>query len=186
MAQRELYTVAQAAQMLNLSKAALRAYASKEVYRRYLSTEATPDPGRERRFTVDDLKLFAFIANRTRLGESHDTVAQDLGAGRLAEFEWTPTEPTISVEGSESQQAALVPLEQLRALQAILADTRQRESETKEESQAQIQQAKQENEKLQEEIRRLERELGAKQGELSAHKEMRRKPPRWWVALFGE
>src|SRR5688572_19831682 len=109
MAQRDIYTVAQAAQMLNLSKAALRAYASKEVYKRYLSTEATPDPGLERKFTADDLKLFAFIAARTRLGESHDAVAQRLGAGGLDEFEWTPTEPAQPVEGTESQQAALVP-----------------------------------------------------------------------------
>lgn len=175
MAQQHIYTVAQASQVLSLSKATLRAYASKEMYRRYLSTEATPSPGLERKFTSDDLKLFAFIAATTKLGESHESVAQRLAAGELSDFDWTPPEPQIAVEPGETSTGQLVPLEQVRALQALLADARQRESETTERAQAQLTEA-------QESIRRLERELGQAQGALEVYK---RRRPKWWSTLFG-
>lgn len=176
MTQQDIYTVAQAAQALNLSKAALRAYASKELYKRYLSTEATPEPGYERKFTADDLRLFAFIAARTKLGESHEDVAQLLGANALLEFDWTPPELQQPAEPSEAQTGQLVPLEQVRALQALLADARQRESETRDQAQTQIQ-------LLQDEVRALTRELGTAQGELAA---VRRRRPQWWIRMFGE
>src|SRR5262249_54185612 len=148
----------------------LRAYASKEAYQPLLSTEATPDPGKERKFTVDDLKLFAFIAARTRLGESHSDVAERIAADELVTFDWTPTAPPRPTEGAESQQAALVPLEQLRAMQALLADSRQREVETKQQAQAQIEGLQAEIRQEREKIEQLQRELGEAKGELTAMK----------------
>lgn len=176
MAQQGIYTVAQAAKALNLSKATLRAYASKDLYKRYLSTEATPAPGLERKFTAGDLKLFAFIAAITKLGESHESVAQRLATGELDDFDWSLPEPQIASEQAEGATGQLVPLEQVRALQALLADARQRETESKEQAQAQLAEA-------QETIRRLERELGQAQGALEVYK---RRRPKWLTALFGE
>lgn len=172
MARPELFTVAQTAQALGLSKAAIRAYASKEVYRRHLSTEATPGQGQERKFTSDDLKLFAFILARTRLGETHEAVAGSLAQGELDAFDWKPIEPTSHVDAAESVGSQLVPYERLQAAQAIIVDARQRE----EVAQAKI-------DALQTEVARLQNELGRAQGERDA---LRRRRPHWWVRLFGE
>jgi DNA-binding transcriptional MerR regulator len=156
MAQQDLYTVAQAAQVLNLSKPALRGYASKEGYRRWLSTEATPSPGMERRFTADDLRLFAFIISRTKLGESHDTVAARIAEGELDTFQWTPPEPTITIEPDESVSAQLVPYERLQVAQALMTDARQREEQAQAQIQALQEQARQDRDLLHQKIEELQ------------------------------
>jgi DNA-binding transcriptional MerR regulator len=176
MALPELYTVTQASKLVGASRASIRAYTLRPEYQRYLSTEATPQPGQERQFTRDDLKLLRFIFARTSQGETHEAIAARLNAGGLGEFEWSPPEPQQPAEHEEASTGMLVPVEQVRALQAILADARQRELETKEQSHAQLQ-------ALQEEVRQLTRELGEAQGELNAR---RRRRPTWWIRLFGE
>lgn len=175
MASSELYTVTQASKLVGASRASIRAYTLRPEYQRYLSTEATPQAGQERQFTRDDLKLLRFIFTRTSQGETHEAITTRLNAGELGGFDWTPPEPQQASDHEEAT-TALVPIEQVRALQAILADARQRELETKEQAQAQIQ-------ALQDEVRQLTRELGQAQGELNAG---RRRRPAWWVRLFGE
>ena len=176
MPQQNLYTVTQAARLVGASKATIRGYTLRTEYQSYFSTEATPQPGQERQFTSDDLKLLRFIFARTSQGESHDAIAARLKDKELSQFDWTPIEPPRPEEQAEAATAAMVPFEQVRAVQALLADARQREAEAKEQAQTQIQ-------TLQDEVRRLTLELGQAQGELSA---TRRRRPAWWVRIFGE
>src|SRR4051794_28396018 len=122
MALSELYTVTQASKLVGASRASIRAYTLRPEYQRYLSTEATPQAGQERQFTRDDLKLLRFIFARTSHGETHEAIGARLSAGELGEFDWSPPEPQQAAEHEEAATGTLVPLEQARALQALLAD----------------------------------------------------------------
>jgi DNA-binding transcriptional MerR regulator len=53
------YSTKRAAELTGASRQALRVYTAR--YSRYMSTEATPEHGGERRFTEADLKLMAYI-----------------------------------------------------------------------------------------------------------------------------
>lgn len=196
----ELYTVTRAAEVIGISKGAIRAYTLRPEYQRYLSTEATPEAGKERKFTRDDLRLLKFIFEHTNVGETHKAIVEHLSAGKLDDFDWSPPEPQQAVESGEASTTALVPIEQLRAIQAILADTRQREGEAREQAQAQIQALQEEMRQERKKVEELQRELGQAQGALEAYKDAhdsqrereelaivakRRRPPRWWVTLFG-
>jgi hypothetical protein len=122
------------------------------------------------------LKLLRFIYARTSLGEPHDAIIARVTSGELSSFDWSLPEPQTDIESDEATTGQLVPLEQVRAVQALLADARQRETEAKEQAQAQLQ-------SLQDEVRRLTLELGQAQGELTA---VRRRRPLWWSRIFGE
>lgn len=172
MAKIDLYSVNQAAKLIGISKVSIRAYTAKEEYQRHLSTEATPAPGKERRFTPDDLRLFRFVANHTSQGETHEQITERLTAGELSDFKWTPPDLTEPSEQNQAQETQLVPYERLQAAHALLADARQREENIAD----QLREA-------QEKIERLTLELGQAQGERDA---MRRRRPAWWVRLFGE
>lgn len=169
------YTTKQASDISGASRQVIRVYTTR--YARYLSTEATPQPGMDRRFTADDLKLLAFIYQRTSAGETHDQVLERLQAGELEQFAWVPPEPAPTPEqqsADESASSALVPLERLHAAHALLQDAQRRESAAADQVAA-----------LQAEVQRLSLELGKAQGEAAALKESRYKAPAWWRALFG-
>jgi DNA-binding transcriptional MerR regulator len=156
------YTPAEAAAATGASRAAIRTYTQR--YARSFSTEATPEEGRARRFTAADLKLIAFIRDKT--------------TGELERFAWEPplsTGEQALTEGGE--HAALVPSAQLQAIQALLTDAQRREQ------QAQERLATREQE-LHARINDLTRQLGEVQGEFKAYKAHRRRPT-WLVWLFG-
>ena len=166
------YTTKEAAELTGASRQSIRAYTP--IYARYLSTEATPEPGKARRFTVSDLKLLAYVRHCTSAeGLTHDQVQESLAAGELEAFDWQPPEEP-ETEPQPETTGALVPIEQVRAMQALLADAQRRESDL----------ADRERELL-DKIEGLERELGQAQGELAGFKAGQRKPPGWWRALFG-
>lgn len=179
------YTTKDASELTRASKQAIRVYTQK--YARYMSTEATPDAGAERRFTEADLKLLAYIYQQTnRSGNTHDKVLAQLAAGELDAYEWeVPIEPTGAPMDAESHSTALVPVERLVAIQALLQaerEERQRAMEREDELQEKLDRVQGE---LNGRINQLERELGKTAGELSAVRSQRRKPPVWWVRLFG-
>jgi DNA-binding transcriptional MerR regulator len=170
---KDYYSTKDASALTGASRQVIRVYTDR--YARYLSTEATPGPGKERRFTVADLKLIAYVYQQTgNEGQTHDQVEQQLAAGALDTFAWEPPEPTSGASQTpESATSPLVPAERLQAALALLQDAQRRETDQAH----QVQQ-------LSTEIARLQNELGKAQGALDAYKSMRRRP-KWWSMLFG-
>ena len=174
---RATYSTKEASDITGASTATIRVYTT--AYARYLSTEATPDPGKQRRFTSADLKLIAFAY---QLGEresaTREQVLERLAAGDLDQFAWQPpAEPESAAHGAaaaESASSALVPIERLQATQALMLDAQRRE----ELAAAQVA-------TLQAEVQRLTLELGKAQGEAATLKGSRYTAPRWWRAVFG-
>ena len=170
------YSTKEAAELIGASKQILRAYTG--TYARYLSTEATPEPGGVRKFTEADVRLLAFVYQKTT-GENltHEQVLELLAADALEQFTWQPEQPEPE-SASESQQGAeagmLVPLAHYRAAEVLLRDAQRREADALEREQA-----------MQERLNQLERELGQAQGELRATLANQRKAPAWWLWLFG-
>ena len=190
-----LYTVAEAQRLTGISKPAMRAYAGRAEYRRYLSTFATPQkPGEERQFTESDLKLFAFIFRRTKIGETHEKVAERLAAGDLEQFTWAPLEsPSEPQEEPTAGSTALVPVESLRLAQALATEAQRREQESKKEAERRVQEAQARADALQAEVQRLTGELGRAEGKLEVYEQQAqqaqpvpRKRPKWLISLFGE
>lgn len=171
---KDYYTTKEASELTGASKQIIRTYT--ERYARFLSTEATPDPGKPRRFTASDLKLMAYVYQQTAAGNmTHDQVLESLNGGSLERFDWELPRPSPkeSEETTQSAPNALIPAERLQAAQALLMDAQRREQGAQDALQ-----------NAQERIAQLERELGKAQGELSAYKSLKRRPT-WLVWLFG-
>lgn len=164
------YTPKAASKATGASESALRTYTA--TYARYLSTEATGNP---RKFTEADLKLIAFVMDRTKnRALTHEKVREALDSGELDQFEWEPPDTAQPEPEPGQETTALVPMAQLRAAQALFQEAQRREQETRDE-----------NKGLQAEINRLQNELGKAQGELTAMRSQKRRPPKWWTTLFG-
>ena len=177
-----LYQPAQVVKMTGVSLAGIRNYCTR--YGAFLSPGATPPKGQPRLFTAQDVRLIAFIRDRTAGGLNHDQIDQALQGGELEEFtDWQIGE----LEGEEQPQETageaapgagggeLVASTQLAALEAVLNDYRRREDTL----QARIDQAREREERLQGQLQQLQRELGEAQGELK-----NLKGRRWWERLF--
>lgn len=145
----DLYSPKQVSDILDVSASAIRIYTDR--YADKLSTEATTPP---RKFRPDDLKALAFVTHSTSQGKTHDEVLTTWDE-EFPGFEW---EPPIE---QEADAGAMVPIAEVYAMRAMLQDAQRRELEAKQEAQAQADQ-------LREEIRRLERDLGKAEGELTA------------------
>lgn len=174
---RDYYSTKATSQLTGASRPIIRTYTTR--YARFFSTEATPEAGTERRFTAADLKVIAYIYQRTSAGATHEQVLESLAAGELDQFAWLPPEePPSAVPGSQSAESApggaLVPVERLQATQALMLDAQRREEQALEQVAT-----------LQAEVQRLSIELGKAQGEAATLKSSRYTAPRWWRALFG-
>lgn len=168
------YTTKEASELTGASKQAIRVYTTR--YARYMSTEATPDAGTERRFTEADLKLMAYIYQQTQRGNrTHNQVLASLEEGALDAYDWEPptTAQHATIDGG-SIGTALVPIERLVATQALLQAEREERQRLIDREQ-----------ELSERLENVRQQLGEAQGELKALKSQRRKPPAWWVRLFG-
>ena len=171
---RATYSTKEASDITGASTATIRTYTT--AYARYLSTEATPDPGKQRRFTAADLKLIAFAYQLgEREGATREQVLDRLAAGELDTYAWQPPEePTSAAQSAVAPDSALVPYERLQAAQVLLQDTQRREEQALEQVAT-----------LQSEVQRLSQELGRAQGEAATLKSSRYTAPRWWRAIFG-
>ena len=169
----DAYTTKAASEATGISRPALRLYTG--VYSRYLSLDATPEPGKARAFTEADLRTLAFVYRHTSAQESHEAVKRRLDAGELASFDWQPPdEAQTATEAQEPTSTALVPLERLQASITLLQEAQRREQEAQAKAQA-----------LEEENRRLERALGTAHGALEAMRAARYVPPAWLRWLIG-
>jgi len=172
------YSTKEASGITGASTPVIRAYTG--VYARYFSTDATPEPGKPRRFTRADLKLIAYVYQKgEREGYTREQVLEQLAAGELDRFAWqAPEEPPSATGSAESAESAtsnaLVPFERLQAAHALMHDAQRREQMATEQVAA-----------LQAEVQRLSLELGKAQGEAAALKTNRYQAPRWWRAIFG-
>jgi DNA-binding transcriptional MerR regulator len=181
------YSIKDAAGLTGASRQVIRFYTS--TYPRWFSTEATPEPGKERRFTAADLKLIRYIYSTVAKEKlTHEQVQARLTAGALNDFEWDiPQEaPGVMQEPTEDIGTALVPVAQLQAARLLLEDAQRREQEAIEQATAMRQAALQREQELQNRINQLERELGKTEGELSAYKTMQaNRPKSWWARVLG-
>jgi DNA-binding transcriptional MerR regulator len=168
----EYYTPADAERLTGISRPAVRAYANR--YARWLSTEASPPSGQARRFRADDLRVLAFVYRQsTEESQQHEAIAATLEAsnGVPDDFAWrVPEEEHEQQPGAAP--TALVPVGELRAAQALMTDSRNRE-------QIAVDQVVE----LQRKVEDLQREIGRLEGELAFY---RRRRPGWVRRLFGE
>jgi DNA-binding transcriptional MerR regulator len=174
-----LYTPKRAAELLRISPSAIRLYTTR--YKKHLSSEAGNTP---RRFTDADLRFVAFVGKKTEDGKSHDAILAYLetpeGEAEYDDFEWTPPgtekEPVIDA----GPGTMLVPVERLVAVQAMLQN-----------QQEERQRLLERERELLDQVSRLQREVGKAEGKIEsletqlAQQQPRRKPPTWWVRLFG-
>ena len=116
----DYYTTKDASELTGASRQIIRTYTG--AYARYFSTEATPEPGQQRRFTSADLKLIKYIYSLTSdQNLTHEQVQERLAAGGLDEYDWQPPQPLASAQpGQTDQSAMLIPVERLQAAQALL------------------------------------------------------------------
>ena len=210
---RDYYSTKDTSALTGASRPIIRTYTQR--YARFLSTEATPEAGAERRFTAADLKVIAFIYQHTapELGAkryTHEQMLERLAAGELDQFDWQPAEPESAAQGAQAAESAasatsgaLVPAERLQAAHALLHDAQRREEQALEQVatlQSEVQRLSQALGKaegeaatqaaaqvaaVQAEVQRLTLELGKAQGEAATLKGSRYSAPRWWRAVFG-
>ena len=104
---KEYYSTKEASELTGASRQVIRVYTDK--YARWLSTEATPGPGKERRFTSADLKLIAYVYEQTGTeNQTHDQVIEQITTGALDAFAWETPEPSSSAtEATEGDTTAL-------------------------------------------------------------------------------
>ena len=176
---RDYYSPKDTSAITGASRPIIRTYTQR--YARFLSTEATPEAGAERRFTAADLKVIAFVYQRTAAGATHEQVLERLAAGELDQFDWQPAEPESAAQGGPAAESAssaaggaLVPIERLQAAHALMADAQRREEQALEQVAT-----------LQAEVQRLSQALGKAEGEAATLKSSRYTAPRWWRAVFG-
>lgn len=182
-----LYTPMQVQDMLGISATGLRIYTN--TYPTHLSTEAT---GKRRKFTDADLCWLSFVKERTAAGDDHKEILSEMSEAKDAGTVWdlwqqyqddwqAPTATQQASYDAETTGTALVPIERLVAMQAVLQSEREAFQRAEEERQRLLDREVELNEKLE----RTNKELGEALGELKAIKAQRRKPPTWWVKLFG-
>ena len=164
-----LYSPKAVSDLTGVSATARRNYVGK--YTRYLSTEATGTPSK---FTEADIKLIAYVKSCTsQLRMTHDEVLAELKAGQLDSFDWQMPEEE-ETEPQTDTTTALVPMAQLQAYRVVMEDAQRREEEATEKA-----------ETLQQRMEEMQHEVGEAQGKLQAIEAQQRKPPKWWVFLFG-
>lgn len=133
------------ASLTGVSIAGVRNYTNRPELAPFFSESARPGPGEARAFTADDVRLVAFVKDRTDQGLTYDQVAQAIHSGEFEEFShWSPPEPeeaatrahqvaageesTALVTGANAQALAdlldVLTERQLQALAPILDDMR--------------------------------------------------------------
>lgn len=79
-----LYKVNEVAAILDISEPTIRRYT--RVFRDHLSEAATPDPGLERMFTDDDLRVLAYCRTRSRVGVPMKAILEELPTAQLPDL----------------------------------------------------------------------------------------------------
>lgn len=121
------YAPAEAARRAGVAPSTLRSYAAMTVYRQFFSRGARPQPGQRRQYSGDDVRLVAYIAAQSAAGLPHQTIAAQLPAGVLADWQ-PPAEQTN--QAAQGEQAAHGPQASQLAL-ALAADLAAQRAEVK-------------------------------------------------------
>lgn len=179
-----MYQIAQAAKVTGVSPAGIRNYVDR--YGEWFSAGARPPKGQARDFSGEDVRLIAFIRDRTKAGENHDQIVQALQAGELEDFtSWA--EPPAAGEGSQAEEvgAELVPPAAVAMLRAMLEESRRREETAAARTDAQLAAAADRESRLQAAYAQAQREIGRLEGEIAAMKAAPPRPASWWRRVFG-
>ena len=142
----DIYGIGDAVRICGISKATIRNYS--KAFGAHLSSGAVPAFGATRRYTVDDLTLFAYVRNRTSSGMCFDDILESLPAG-LNDFDW---ELPLSEKTLEDVEGQIIP-------NAMLTKW---ESELKKKDEK--------IEVLEDENKTLNRKVGELEGELKYHR----------------
>jgi len=94
------YTVKALAEFLGVSDTTIRYNWSKE-FGEFLSEDATPPKGQERRFTPEDMSVFYTVAIKRRAGHDYDTIRESLKAGERIEPEASQRPAPAGDDGSQ-------------------------------------------------------------------------------------
>ena len=118
----DFYSVGDVSKMVSVSVASIRSYATR--YAALMSPTATPAPGQVRRFSDADVRVIAYVYERTAQGKTHEEVHVELLEGALDGWEWIPPAPTEATETASERtddaREALVPVSQLHAAQVLV------------------------------------------------------------------
>lgn len=163
-----IYTNKDVKRLLGLSSGSARNYTAH--YAAYVSKGANPPQGATRHYTSDDMRLFAFVQERTGAGLTHADVLQEIESGALDSYEYNiPESPTDSpTEPAQEPTNALVPASTLAAYQTLLQSAEKRLQATESE----LSQARSRIELLQNEL-----------GDLAGQNKMLKRA--WWKRLLG-
>lgn len=94
------FSVTDTTRIIGISKATVRNYARD--YSAHLSGGANPSFGATRQFTLEDLRVFAYVRRRTSSGLGKDDVLNSLPAG-LNDFEWELPQSEQTLADVENQ-----------------------------------------------------------------------------------
>jgi DNA-binding transcriptional MerR regulator len=147
-----LYTTRNICELFNLSPTAVKDWC--ETYSAFLSESARPGKEKHRAFTLDDLKVFSFIATHRKQNEAHDNIYLALANGERGELPSAYGDLSLSVDSREQLVLLEGRVQQLVAEIETLRPFRDENIELK----ALLKQAETQLAEAQAEIRRMERE----------------------------
>lgn len=160
-------TMAQAVKLAGVSEASIRNITSgrfAKYYVDFLSSGARPGTGQPRSFTPGDVTLLRYIASRTKQGATHGQVAEEVRNGALADFEPPEVTARQAEEARPARQA-----EQSLALttvqEAALTMGQEIARELGRVMSTQLEQAKADNDALQDRLREAEGRAAAAERE---------------------
>lgn len=159
------YSVKEAAEYVDVSKATLRNYTDR--YSVYLSSYANVATGSTRQYTNDDIAVLRYVKAQLATGRTHADILGNAENEFSTVGSWEPEPPATPLE-DDSVENVIVPASQFRMIQALVEDERNRAD------------------KLQDEVNRLNLELGRALGTSEALRaENGRLVRSWWRKLLG-
>lgn len=161
----DLYSVKQASEYLDVSKATLRAYTKH--YSVYLSSSADVPSGTTRQYASRDIAILSYVREQLNQNRSHAEILKTIESDIANLPEWTPPPPTVPLD-SDSIGNVIVPASQMRMIQTILEDERSKA------------------EQLQDTVNELQLALGHAQGKAEQlERENHRLARSWWRKLVS-
>ena len=116
------YSAIQTAELFNVARETIRKWAIE--FESYLSATARPPSGGVRRFTLEDIEVFALVSEMKGEGKVYEAIHAALQNGQRG---IVPELPTSIVKSNDQSLALQV---RITALEAELADLRQKYHET--------------------------------------------------------
>lgn len=173
----ETFSVTQAGKLIGKAPNTLRTWSRSDYFGPYLSSYANPEPGAERRYTEDDLRILRTAVILQKRGLQISDIIPRIASGEI--LEELPGEETIGTQeerGGESSGRELAPLSLTSQLELFLRPYESQISRLSDD----LDRERAELEKEREARIAAEKELSR----LSAKLEERDKP--WYKRLFGD